>query len=304
METVQIVAASDDSYVPYLSVMLQSVMDFSSEKRNYFVTIMHTDITEQNQEILDGMIKDNFRIRFINVSERIADYTQLFVSNHIKIETYFRLLLPDLMPETVKVLYIDCDVIANSDVAQLFDTDIRQYYLAGARDADSAANYNNHSEDKEYIDNVLRLTRPYDYVQAGVILMNLQKFRDECNENKLLDVALSKKWRFHDQDTLNYLCKGKILFVDYAWNFVYDYNESIRRSLVYLPNAPAYVFADYMRAKENPKMIHFSWTDKPWFSPGVHLGEKWWMTARKTPYYAMILLRTEEALAQYILNEE
>ena len=36
----------------------------------------------------------------------MQNYTSLFVSNHIKIETYFRLLLPELMPETEKVLYI------------------------------------------------------------------------------------------------------------------------------------------------------------------------------------------------------
>ena len=131
--------------------------------------------------------------------------------------------------------------------------------------------------------------------------MNLEKFRSECNTEKLLNVALSRQWKFHDQDTLNYLCQGKVLFVDYAWNFVYDYNESVRRSEVYLVNAPADILTAYLEAKKNPKMIHFSWTDKPWFSPGIHFGEKWWKIARRTPYYSQILVRTEEALARYIL---
>ena len=131
--------------------------------------------------------------------------------------------------------------------------------------------------------------------------MNLKKFRSECNTERLLNVALSRQWKFHDQDTLNYLCQGKILFVDYAWNFVYDYNESVRRSVVYLSNAPADILTAYLEAKKNPKMIHFSWTDKPWFSPGIHFGEKWWMIARRTPYYSQMLVRMEEALARYIL---
>lgn len=301
MNTVQIVAASNNLYVPFLSVMLQSVMDFSSPERNYSVTVLHTDIEKQNRKTLFQMMRNNFRMEFINVSKRMQNYTSLFVSNHIKIETYFRLLLPELMPETEKVLYIDCDVIANQDVAELYDINTDGYLLAAARDADSAANYNTHREDKDYIDNVLKLKNPYDYLQAGVIVMNLKKFRSECNTERLLNVALSRQWKFHDQDTLNYLCQGKILFVDYAWNFVYDYNESVRRSVVYLSNAPADILTAYLEAKKNPKMIHFSWTDKPWFSPGIHFGEKWWMTARRTPYYSQMLVRMEEALARYIL---
>ncbi len=302
MEKIELVAAANDLYVPYLSVMIESVMDYSSKDKKYNFTILHTDITEKHQKILTDMMNRNFSIDFIDVTSKMTNYTELFISNHIKIETYFRLLLPELMPNTPKVLYIDCDVIANSDVAELFNVDVTDYFLAGTRDADSAANYNNHIEDKEYIDEVLKLTKPYDYIQAGIIVMNLDKFRKECNTKRLLDVALSRQWKFHDQDTLNYLCKGEILFVDYAWNFVYDYNESIRRSIVYLPNSPAYVMADYLRAKRKPKMIHFSWTDKPWFSPGVHFGEKWWMIARKTPFYTAIIMRTEDALAQYIMN--
>lgn len=303
MDHIQIVAASNNLYVPYLSVMLHSVMNYSSKSRSYAVTILHTDITAQNQDVLTNMLRQGgFDIKFIDVTKKMYKYSNLFISNHIKIETYFRLLLPDMLSDINKVLYIDCDVIANSDVAQLYDLDISRYYLAGTRDADSAANYNSDADYRNYIDKVLKLKKPYEYLQAGIILMNLKKFREQCGTKKLLDVALSRKWRFHDQDTLNYLCHGNILFVDYSWNFVYDYNQYLRRSTEIISKAPAYIFKDYMVAKENPKMIHFSWIDKPWFSPGVHFGEKFWMIARETPYYAEMLVRTEESLANYIMR--
>lgn len=304
MNTVYIVAASNNLYSPYLSVMLQSVMIHGKNDRKYSVTILHTDITEENQDILSNQLKQsNFKVRFINVSKIMAEYSNLFISNHIKIETYFRLLLPDLLPSVEKVLYIDCDVIANHDVAEMFDIDMEDNFLVGTRDADSAANYNTDKDYQNYIDGVINLSNPYDYIQAGIILMNLKKFRKECTTTTLLKTALSRNWRFHDQDTLNYLCKGKIKFIDYAWNFVYDYNESYRRSKEILPNAPHNILQDYLKAKKNPKMIHFSWVDKPWFSPGVHLGEKWWMAARQTPFYSELLLRTEKYLAEYIINQ-
>ena len=232
----------------------------------------------------------------------MKDYMNLFISNHIKIETYFRLLLPKLMPDKKKILYIDCDVIANSDVFDLYNIDLGDNYLAGTRDADSAANYNTVTDYKKYIDDVIQLKKPYDYLQAGIILMNLEKFRESCNTEKLLDTAMSRSWTFHDQDTLNFLCKGKIKFVDYAWNFVYDYDESFRRSKNVIVNAPHYIYSDYMKAKENPKMIHFSWVNKPWFSPGVHYGEKFWMIARNSPFYIEMFVRCENDLGKYIVS--
>lgn len=300
---IHIVAASNDLYVPYLSTMIRSVIEFSSVENEYVFTVMHTDISSKNKKEMRHMVQEfsNCSINFINVSEEMSDYENLFISNHIRIETYFRLLLPKLMSDVDKVLYIDCDVVANADVSELYNTNIDDYYIAGTKDADSAANYITNPEYKNYIDTVIQLPNPYEYLQAGIILMNLKKFRETCNTEKMLEVAMSREWQFHDQDTLNFLCKGNILFVDYAWNFVYDYNEGYRRSTNVIVNAPHYIMADYIRAKENPKMIHFSWADKPWFSPGVHYGEKFWMIARKTPFYSEMLFRTERDLGNYIL---
>lgn len=303
-ETVYIVAASNDLYVPYLSVVMRSVMDFSSDRYKYVITVTHTDITEKHQAALKEMVseKENFDVAFIDVTQEMENYMNLFISNHIKIETYFRLLLPKLMPDVHKVLYMDCDVIANHDVAELYNTDIAENFLAGTRDADSAANYNTDSDYREYIDKSLGLSNPYDYLQAGIIVMNLDKFRECCGTDKLLDTAMSRQWRFHDQDVLNYRCKGRIKFVDYAWNFVYDYDENFRRSTNVIVNAPHYIMSDYMRAKKEPKIIHFSWTNKPWFSPGVHFGEKFWMIARNTPFYAEMMSRMELDLGMYFIN--
>lgn len=301
---IYIVAAANDFYVPYLSVLIRSVIKFCNDDNYYQFTVMNTDITKKHQSVLKEMTlgKDNFELSFINVTSEMKSYQNLFISNHIKIETYFRLLLPKLMPKVNKVLYMDCDVIANADVAELYNTDVSGYYLAGTRDADSAANCNTNNEYCEYVDKILSLPNHYDYLQAGIIVMNLDKFRESCGTDKLLNMAMSRNWRFHDQDVLNFCCKGKIKFVDYAWNFVYDYDEGFRRSSNVIVKAPHYIYSDYIRAKKSPKIIHFSWTNKPWYSPGVHFGEKFWMIARETPFYAEMLTKMERDLGNYFIN--
>lgn len=302
--TIYIAAASDNNYVPYFSVMLRSLLDNIQIPFIYQIYVMHRDITSSNQETVQSMVEGhkNVTISFLDVTQEMEDYNSLFISNHIKIETYYRLLLPQLLPDVSKILYLDCDTIVTSDLSELYLEDISGCFLAGTRDADSAANYNQDTEYHRYINQVLELFNPYDYIQAGVILMNLDKFRKECGTKKLLKTALNREWKFHDQDVLNYVCKGSIKFVDYSWNFVYDYDESFRRSINVIRKAPHYIMTQYLEAKECPKIIHYSWVNKPWFSPGVHLGYVFWEYARRTPYYSLLLIHMEIDLGNYVIN--
>lgn len=38
------------------------------------------------------------------------------------VETYYRLIIPEIMPDYYKILYLDCDMVADHDVAELYDS--------------------------------------------------------------------------------------------------------------------------------------------------------------------------------------
>lgn len=65
-------------------------------------------------------------------------------------------------------------MVVNADIAELYATDVDGYLLAAAKDADTAGLYNGFEPNKKkYMDTILKIKKPYDYFQAGVIVFNL-----------------------------------------------------------------------------------------------------------------------------------
>lgn len=296
---IAIALSANNFYVPYVATVISSILQNSSDKNNYDILLMHKDITSHEQTKLKSIIKDNdnFSLRFINISRFDEKFKPLFLRGHFTIETWFRLLMPEIMPKYDKILYLDSDLVVNADIAELYDTNIEGYLLAACHDADTAGLYNGFEPaKKEYMDNILKNKNPYNYFQAGVILFNLAEFRKQLKTEEMLKFAASYEWELLDQDVLNYLAQDKVKFVDMAWNVMFDWrfmriNEIISR-------APKYLSDEYARAHSAPKIIHYAGPDKPWNDPGADYAELFWKYARETPYYEETILRMSEYRAK------
>lgn len=99
--------------------------------------------------------------------------------------------IPDI-PE--KLLYLDCDIMFNRDITELYNLDIENYEFAAAPD-----HYGKF------------LIRP-DYINAGVLLFNIKKCKETGLFQKARDLIKKKKWTFADQDALwHAVTKKKII---------------------------------------------------------------------------------------------
>lgn len=289
--SVPVVFSANDYYVPFLSTMLQSIKETSTRTYNYDVLILNTDISNKNQQIIKKQLtSNNFSIRFINVSRRMQAYRNLPVRGHFRIETYFRLLIPEMLSHYNKILYLDSDMVVCSDIAELYNTDVNGYLLAACKDADTAGLYNGYEPNKKnYMDNVLKLSNPYNYFQAGTILFNLAEFRKTYTTEEMMEYAMSYQWELLDQDVLNHLAENRVKYVDMAWNVMMDWRNIRINEIIGI--APQYLYEEYMKARKNPKIIHYAGPDKPWDIPYSDFAEMFWKYARHTPYYEIILLR-------------
>lgn len=93
-------------------------------------------------------------------------------------------LLADLTDAPNKILYLDADVMANKDISALYDIDVSGYCYAAARD---------------YYGKFLVHPR---YINAGVLLLNLQKIRKTGLFERARELLRSKKMPFADQSAL------------------------------------------------------------------------------------------------------
>ena len=291
LSPVTVVFAANDYYVPYLSALLASIVAHSNAKRTYELIVLSEDLTAKHEDVLRRQVgRDNMSLRVISVTEAMKPYQdRLKVRGHFKIETYFRLLLPQLLPNHSKVLYLDADMVCLRDVADLFDTNVDGYLLAACKDPDTTGIYNGVDIDLEqpdkkgYMDNVLCIKNPYEYFQAGTIVFNLDEWRASINVDEVFEFAQSRQWQLLDQDVLNYFCQGHVRFVDMAWNVMYDY-AGIRITHIISKTTPE-LRDEYMSARKNPFVVHYAGPVKPWHDLECDFADVFWQYARISPFY-------------------
>lgn len=98
--------------------------------------------------------------------------------------TLIRLFADQIPNIPEKLLYLDCDIMLNRDICELYNIDISDYEFAAAPD-----HYGKY------------LIRP-DYINAGVLLFNVTKCKETGLFQKARDNIKRKKWMFADQDAL------------------------------------------------------------------------------------------------------
>ena len=293
---IAITLSADDYYVPYVGAVITSILENSNKGNNYDIFIMNKDISVSNKQRLKDIFanKNNFSLRFIDISRYENRFKKLFTRGHFTVETWFRLLLPEILPKYKKMLYIDSDLIVNNDLADLYNEKIDGYLLAACHDADTAGLYNGAEKNKKYyMDHILKIKKPYEYFQAGVILFNLEEFRKTYSTDEMLKYASSYDFELLDQDVLNNLAQGRIKYLDMSWNVMFDWNN-FRISEI-ISKAPKRLYDEYMMAHTHPKIIHYAGPDKPWHQPLSDYAEVFWKYARKTVFYEEILLRLTDA---------
>ena len=104
---------------------------------------------------------------------------------HINLTTYYRLLIGEYLPKEIeKCIYLDVDICVLKDLSELFLIEMKNNYIAGVV---AAGYYFNEKENCER----LNLPSMRQYVNAGMLVMNLKQIRKDNMTLKFLE--LSKK---------------------------------------------------------------------------------------------------------------
>lgn len=272
---VPIVFAINDAFVPYLGVALSSLISNALPHNRYDIFILHNDVSQDSQIKIEELSTSNIRINFINVLEETRDLVaKAHVDSHVSVETYFRIIIPSLFPQYRKIVYLDCDLILNSDIVELYKEDITDFALAGVND---------YIFDKDFLKRALetRNKRLFHYINCGVLLINNSYFRDHNLLDDFMEhVSSGVRYVTWDQDILNMICEGKIKRLSPKWNLTWT-------SVVwkqYTQATPAEL-KPYMRAFREPAIVHYAGAKKPIDTNDGYFAPLFWKYARKSPYF-------------------
>lgn len=263
-KTIPIFFAIDDAYAPFLSVALNSAVKNASSSRKYKAIILYNELSQENIEKISSLSTDNFEISFVSMGAGLESITDR-MSNRLRCDyftltIYFRLFIPAMFPEYDKGIYVDSDIVLNTDIAELFDTDIGENYIGACADLSVADT----PPLVTYMENAVGVKKE-EYINSGVLLMNLKKLRELELDKHFL--SLLNTYHFDciapDQDYINALCNGNIFYLSNDWDA--------------MPN-------DQQPPLESAKLIHYNLFSKPWCYDNIQYGEYFWKYAEDSGY--------------------
>jgi len=268
MTMLNVVFASDDNYVPFLSIAMYSLLKNNADDfDNVRIFILDDGISDTNKTKINNLFEDSpCSISFIE-TKRLdeMDFNVLGLErnlNESSLTTYARLFMSTLLPESIdKVLYLDCDSLIVDSYKELWNLDISNYYCAGVLDGINTA-----------VKEKLGFEKEENYINAGFLLVNLKKWRDENVEEKFIRFMAENQHRFyqHDQGVLNNVFKDNILIVGPKYNLqIYFQTLSYDLARKFTCMTTEYYtkeIVDY--ARENPVFLHFCGPnyDRPWYN--------------------------------------
>lgn len=191
--------------------------------------------------------------------------------------TYARFLIPQIFPEdTPRVLYLDVDIVVMDALAPLWDTPLNGAILGAVIDGGVDPLL------KRGLLTERRVARVRDYFNAGMLLIDLPRWRSErVSERARAYLERNPDTFYHDQDALNATCEGRWHPLPRRWNFQPQPDQRI----------------DSLAAADRPAVVHFVSTPKPWnprsLSVNSHLHDRF---RQRTPYARTWRERTQDAL--------
>lgn len=271
MEPIHVVFCVRDeqgTYLQHTAAAMASILE-NTQASVQFHLVCDDTVTSENRGCLEKFVTSyGAEVSFHELSE--DDVNRLReVGNRIRglknfnIGMLQRFFIPSLLADVEKVIYLDSDIIVNLDLRELWEREFSGFSAMVVRDR---------KETREKWRNRAKfawLGLDYrHYFNSGMLFLNLKALRglgDFSEEAINLRERYAERLAFADQDVMNALLRGRVLFLPERFNFI-PFGEISERTL------------------EQPELIiHFAGV-KPWAAHATPLDYLYWRYFMKTPW--------------------
>lgn len=275
----------DEYYAPYAATVIASVMENNKDEEIVF-HVISDGVPANTREILTKWVASrDCEIRFyaINIDDFVG--FPLEVNARLHYGAYFRLILGEVLRDIDRVLYLDCDLVVRGGLKELWNVDITGYALAGIRDR---------TNDYIHVYNRLRYPLRDGYINSGVLLIDLKRWRQDgfFEKARILAAKMPNALKNHDQDIINAIYHGQIKMLDFKYNLLEYYlyvEEWLDMDRKYYP--------EIIKACHEPVIIHFCMPVKPWHYECINpFKELYYKYRAMTPWPEVKLIHRKERL--------
>ncbi|PKV75521.1 glycosyltransferase family 8 protein [Pontibacter ramchanderi] len=273
---IDVVFAVDENYIQHFCVAVTSLLENNCDRINN-VYLLH-DI--QESQLLKSVISFLFRRykkELISLYVNDSIFSRFYISGYISRASYYRLILSEVLPDSIeKVLYLDCDLIVTSGLDSLVELEFWKSSSYQVNGSEIGKNENTelflYAVNEVKWHNIGRLRSlgltGEKYFNAGVLLINLKRWRSENISKKFFSIALkfNNELMFHDQDILNIVFENSWGELNEKFNLLNTWFKQDLRNRQYI-------------------IIHYTGSSKPWhFNDSHPLKSAYWYYLFKTPF--------------------
>jgi lipopolysaccharide biosynthesis glycosyltransferase len=242
--------AVEGDYVPHSAAMLHSLIGQSGSLEVRVHYLHGPELPEDARRLGEMVEAMGAQISFVAVPDELV--AGVPTEGFTRKATWYRTLVPELLPDVERILFLDADLLALQPLAPLWETDISDHYVAAVTNVFQA----------DWLFRPAELgIDPRAYFNAGVLLMNLDLMRRDGCSVAMREYALTQSGNvmLRDQDVLNVVLGGRRLPLHPRWNCM--------NAMLFFPWS-VYVFGAEAveEAREHPAIRHFEGPsiNKPW----------------------------------------
>jgi lipopolysaccharide biosynthesis glycosyltransferase len=280
MPTLHVACAAEGAYDAHSAAMLRSAALNRGGSEIHFHYLHGATFPRRSAALLAEMShRLGAEITFHAIApERVAG---LPVVDLFTAAMWYRIFLPELLPETDRVLYLDVDTIVVDSLEPLWAIDLRGHYLGAVTNVFQR----NHLHRPA----ALGLAGPEVYFNSGVLLLNLEEMRRDGCTAALYEYAAARgdALAWPDQDALNVVLGGRRLALHPRWN--------VMNSLDFAWSGEVFGPEALEEARRRPAIRHFEGPgeNKPWNAGCAREGRELYLEHRRhTPWPRVRLERS------------
>lgn len=271
-----IVLASSDLYSKLATITIKTLLMNNENVDSIQIYYIGDKITDENRSKLKKMVSEYGRtIKFIDLPDK---FNTLTGSNRNGQTVFSYCFFQDILPLDVeKVLLLEADAIVTGSLKEFYNTNLDGYYIAAADDLQS-----------KWYKRKLGMKDGSPYVNCGIVLYNLKKWREDNMSEKMMAILNSGTHMFfYDvQDVINCAVEGHVKILPPKFNcttaiFLFDYKNMCR----YRHPSSCCTQEDFEEGKRNPVVVHFTKNQiiqpRPWIECCDHPYNDYYINVKK-----------------------
>ncbi len=240
-----VVLCSDRNSLRGLAVSVRSALEASSTTLN--IHVLGTGLTAQDKADLEASWRHQACGKVVFGEVPLTKLARFRSTRYLKSKaSYSRYFINDILPaSSSRCLYLDADLVVFKDVAEAETCDMQGKGIGAVRDI-SIRSRGVWPELRQR----LGLKSEHDYFNTGVLVIDMDAWRSNEVERRLVDVSIAKfdQLDSQDQDALNILFEDDVKLLDVSWNFSqYERRDPVGDGIIHMLGRVKPWHARYLR---------------------------------------------------------